>query len=111
MDLRQLTDDVSVCGQIGPDDLADLAASGFRSVICNRPDGEAMDQPGFDVIRQAAEVLGLSVRYIPIFPGRMGPEDVQAFRTALDELPGPVLAYCRSGARSTTLFQAAAALP
>ncbi len=106
MDLRKITDDVSVAGQITPNDLPDLMAMGFKSLICNRPDGELVGQPEYVDVEAAAKALGLETRYIPIYPGMMGDEEIIAFKAALKDLPHPVLAYCRSGARSTTLFQA-----
>jgi sulfide:quinone oxidoreductase len=106
MDLRKITDDVSVAGQITPNDLPDLMAMGFKSLICNRPDGESVGQPEYVDVEAAAKALGLETRYIPIYPGMMGDEEIIAFKAALKDLPHPVLAYCRSGARSTTLFQA-----
>lgn len=106
MDIRELADGVSVCGQIEPGDVADLVARGFRALICNRPNGEAPGQPLFGDIEAAAKQAGLETRYIPITPGFSKASDLDDFRAALDTLPGPVLAYCRSGARSTALFNA-----
>ncbi len=106
MDIRPLTPDLSVGAQIAPDDLPTLAQLGFRAIICNRPDGEAPDQPPFDQIAAAAKKEGLQARYLPIVPGDLDEDDSAAFHVALSELPGPVLAYCRSGARSTSLWTA-----
>jgi sulfide:quinone oxidoreductase len=107
MDITPYSADLSVCAQIDPSDLQDLKTRGYRAIICNRPDGEAADQPGFAQIASAAQVAGLEARYIPVIPGQMGPLDVTAFAEAMQALPKPVLAYCRSGARSTTLADAA----
>ena len=107
MDVKHITDDFAVAGQITPDDLPVLSAMGFRGVICNRPDGEATDQPQFEEIEAAAKNAGIKVRNVPIKHGMMGPDEVEAFRAAMEELPHPVLAYCRSGARSTTIYEAA----
>ena len=104
MDIRKITDDFAVAPQVRTDEMADLKAQGFRSIISNRPDGEAADQPSFAEIEQAARAAGLEVRHVPVVTGRLEPKDVDAFGRALDEMPGPVLAFCRSGTRSTTLW-------
>lgn len=83
---------------------------GFKSVICNRPDGEAADQPEYVDVEAAAKLAGIETSYIPIYPGMMGHEEITAFKAAMKDLPGPILAYCRSGARSTILFEAAQTL-
>ncbi|SDO08064.1 sulfide:quinone oxidoreductase [Lutimaribacter pacificus] len=104
MDIRKITDEVSVAPQLLPGDMAAAAAQGFRSVICNRPDGEAADQPTFDEVEAAAQAAGLQTRYMPIVSGKVRDEDAEDFGRALVELPGPVLAYCRTGTRSATLW-------
>ena len=108
MDFRQIAADVSVAGQIEVDDIAALRSAGFKSIICNRPDNEDASQTPADVIRSAILAAGLEHRLIPV-SGTLGASDenVEATITALDELPRPILAYCRSGARSTNLYQMA----
>ena len=109
IDIRQLDDNVSVAGQIAPEDLRALADRGFRSVICNRPDGEEPGQPQWAQVEAAAKEAGLQTRHIPI----ASMEDLEArkgdFAQALDEMPGPVLAFCRTGTRSGKLYEAARA--
>ena len=102
--LKQITEDISVAPQIAPDDLAAIAAQGFRAVICNRPDGEGADQPVFAEIEAAAKASGLEARYLPIVSGKVADSDAEAFGKLLRNLPGPVLAYCRTGTRSATLW-------
>lgn len=109
MDIRKLDDRVSIGGQLSPADLPRLKAAGFRSVICNRPDGEGWGQPRQAEIRAAAEAAGLGFRYVPVTPGPLGEATVADFAKALAELPGPVFAYCRSGARSGNLWSICAA--
>ncbi|MGX0878741.1 sulfide:quinone oxidoreductase [Roseovarius sp. MBR-154] len=104
MDIKTITDDLSVSPQIAPGDLAAIKAAGFRAVICNRPDGEGADQPNFDEIEAAARAQGLAARYLPITSGMVRDQDAGDFGRALRELPGPVLAYCRTGTRSATLW-------
>jgi uncharacterized protein (TIGR01244 family) len=106
MNITEVENGFSVCGQIEPDQLKILAETGIRSVICNRPDGESFGQPSFQQIETAAIQLGIEIRYIPIVPGQAGQAELEAFRDALSTLPGPILAYCRSGARSNAMFNA-----
>jgi sulfide:quinone oxidoreductase len=109
MDARTITSGLSVSPQITADDLQAVADQGFRAIICNRPDGEGMDQPNFEEIETAAQALGLQTAYLPITAGKVGDEDAEAFGRLLTELPGPVLAYCRTGTRSATLWSLAMA--
>ncbi|WP_420959598.1 TIGR01244 family sulfur transferase [Brucella sp. IR073] len=104
MDIREIDDTFSVTGQIYPDDVRDIAAAGFRTLICNRPDDESPDQPAFAEIASVAEKAGIPVHYIPVVPGGLTQDDVDAMAAALAEAEGPVLAYCRSGARSTNIY-------
>lgn len=104
MDLRKITDDFSVSPQIEATDIPAIAAAGYRSVLCNRPDGEEPSQCRYDEVAEAAREAGLEVRSVPIRSGSVRPEDMTAFVAALNEMPGPVLAYCRSGTRCTMLW-------
>jgi len=104
MDIRKFTDGVSVSSQIVAKDMAKLAKQGYRSIICNRPDGEGSDQPTFREIEKSAKAAGLEAMHIPIIAGKVQDTDATAFTKALTNLPGPVLAYCRTGTRSATLW-------
>lgn len=104
MDIRKIDEAISVTPQILPDDVAQLAALGFRSIIANRPDGEDGGQPTQAQIAQAAADAGLEFRAIPVVPGGLTPELVEEFGAAMAAMPGPVLAYCRSGTRSATIW-------
>ncbi len=105
MDIRQIDDAYSVSPQIEADDVRDIAAAGFRTIICNRPDGEGgAEQPDFADIAKVAEKAGLAAYYIPVVGGMLTQDDVDAMAAALDEAETPVLAYCRSGARSTNIY-------
>jgi uncharacterized protein (TIGR01244 family) len=98
----------SVAPQLHPNDLAELAHRGFRSVINNRPDGEGgPDQPTGEQMRAAAEAAGLAYAHVPSAPTADNPIAIDQMRAALKDLPQPVLAFCRSGARSSKLFRAA----
>ena len=101
---KRLTDRLSVTPQPGLADVKALAEAGFRSIIGNRPDGEEPGQPNWSAIERAAHEAGMEARHIPVVPGAIGDEDAAAFAAALDELPGPVIAFCRTGTRSATLW-------
>jgi sulfide:quinone oxidoreductase len=106
VDIKRITPDFSVAGQITPSDVADLAAQGFRSLICSRPDGEQPGQPTYSEVAEAAKAAGLETTFIPFTSGAMSASDIETFREALARLPAPVLAYCRSGARSLGIYAA-----
>jgi len=109
MDARPISADLSVSPQISVDDVQSIADQGYRAIICNRPDGEGMDQPNFEEIETAAKALGIEARYVPVVAGKVSDDDAAAFDAAVRELPGPVLAYCRTGTRSATLWSLASA--
>src|SRR3546814_11013713 len=75
----------------------------FRSIVCNRPDGEEAGQPTAAAIAAAAEAHGLRFVHIPVMSGGIDEGDVATMARALADLPAPVLAYCRSGAPSEQL--------
>jgi len=104
MEIRKIDRAISVSPQIGPADIAAIKKAGFRSIICNRPDGEGADQPGFGEIEAKAQKAGLEAIYMPIQSGMVRDEDAEKFGAALQDLPGPVFAYCRTGTRSATLW-------
>lgn len=109
MAVKQLTDNVSVASQLSLADVAIVAREGFKSIVCNRPDGESPDQPSFDEIRAAAAEMGLEAHYHPVVTGKITERDVDTFADLLRDLPKPILAYCRSGTRCTTLWALAEA--
>lgn len=104
MDLRKITEDFSVSPQIEAEDVPAIAEAGFRAILCNRPDGEEMGQPEFDPIAEAARAAGLEVQFLPIVSGQITRADAEAFSAALDTLPKPILAYCRTGTRCTVMW-------
>jgi len=109
MDIRSITPNIAVSPKISAEDIPAIVEAGYRAIICNRPDGEGADQPNFEEIEAAAKAAGLETRYIPIVAGKVGDDDATAFGAALDALPGPVFAYCRTGTRSATLWSLASA--
>jgi uncharacterized protein (TIGR01244 family) len=109
--IRPVAEDVYVAPQLDAAAMAEVARAGFRSVINNRPDFEhGPDQPMNADVAQAARAAGLEYRFLPVAGGYQSPQEIEAFAALLDELPRPILAFCRSGARSTRLFLAAQAL-
>ncbi len=90
-------------GQIRAEDVAKIAADGFRSIICNRPDSEdgAVESAK---IKAAAEKAGLQFVYMPVLFSTLGPQDGVEFGRLLDSLPGPTLSYCRTGRRCAALW-------
>ena len=104
MDIKTLTSNLSISPQVLVFEIQAIAQAGFKAIICNRPDGEGPDQPSFKEIEQAANQYGLEAKYLPAESGKVRDEEGQAFGQLLHALPGPVLAYCRTGMRSTTLW-------
>ncbi|KZM50722.1 bifunctional protein tyrosine phosphatase family protein/NAD(P)/FAD-dependent oxidoreductase [Labrenzia sp. OB1] len=102
--MKPINTQIFVSPQIRPEDLAEIAQQGFRSIICNRPDGEGADQPTFEEMEAAAKKFDIDIRYLPIVAGKVRDEDATDFGALMEKLPKPVLAYCRTGTRSATLW-------
>ena len=106
--VKQVSADVCVAGQLDTAAMAWAAQAGFKSVINNRPDFEGgPDQPTSASMQAAARAAGLDYAHLPVAPAAQTPEQIAAFARLLADLPKPILAFCRSGARSGKLFQAA----
>lgn len=106
--MKKIDDRTSVAGQIGPEEMAAIKAAGVTMIVNNRPDGEEPGQPSAAEIEAAARAAGLDYRHIPIAAG-FSAGQVEAMVGALDAAGGPVLAFCRSGTRSTFLWALARA--
>ncbi len=104
MTFKELDETVSVAPQIHPEDIAAIIAAGFKSIICNRPDDEEDDQPSYALIEAAARKAGVPICNIPVVSGRITRQNVVDMKAALEDMPKPVFAYCRSGARCTNLY-------
>lgn len=105
---RPVAPDVCVAPQLTPQAMAEAARMGFKSVVNNRPDFEhGPDQPTNSQIETAAHAAGLEYRFLPVDGAYQSPEQIAALARLLRELPRPLLLFCRSGARSSRLFQAA----
>lgn len=108
-DIHWVAPDFAVTAQLTPADVASAAEKGFKTIMNNRPDGEDPRQPSGAEIKAAAEASGLEYRAVP-FAGAPPPAAVAAMAEALENAPGPVLAYCRSGRRSIMAWAMAQAL-
>ncbi len=104
MNITWLNKQLAVSPQIQLSDINDLKEKGFRTIINNRPDAEAPDQPMSDTLEREVIRLGLRYSYIPIIPGEMTGHDVAEFAQAVSDAGGPVLAFCRTGNRSTQFW-------
>jgi uncharacterized protein (TIGR01244 family) len=109
MDIRPLSDAYAVSPQIAPQDAAAIAAAGYVTVICNRPDGENPPGLAADAIRAAVEAAGLRFVDNPFNAMTLNLDHVAAQAAAMAEAEGPVLAYCASGNRSSVVWALAQA--
>lgn len=98
--ITPLTERFSVAGQISPEQLADLKARGYTTIISLRPDGEGPDQPSAAQMNDAARSNGMAFAYVPVAPGAIPDTAVAALSQALAVNSGKVLLYCRSGSRA-----------
>lgn len=106
-EFKRLDERTLVAGQIYAEDLSEARRHGVTLVVNNRPDGEDEGQPTSDEIEAAAREAGLGYRHIPIARG-LGPSQIEAMRDVLGEIgDGQMLAYCRSGMRSTLAWAVA----
>lgn len=104
---KTLNAQVSVAGQMTTDKFQQLIKDGFKSVIVNRPDQEQGNTVSVTQLRQIAEQSQVSVIYQPILSGKISQTDVIEFAKYYNELPKPILMVCRSGSRSSILFNQA----
>ena len=108
-DFRQLTENMMVSQQLTLDDVAAAAAIGVGLIVNNRPDGEELSAPQGHEIAAAAAAAGINYVAIPIGHSGFSEPQVNAMIDAMEQAEGPILAYCRSGTRSTLLWALAAA--
>lgn len=108
-EFRRLTPDFAVAGQLQAGDIARAADEGFTIIVCNRRDGEDAGQPAEAEIKAAAIAAGMTFRSLP-YAGQTPPGVVAETAALLEEARGPVLAYCRTGKRSTMAWALAQAL-
>ena len=104
--IKALDDRTFVSGQIQPADVPAIKSSGVTLIVCNRPDGEEPGQPTAAEIEEAAAAEGIEFRHVPIIRG-IGPSDAEEMQEALGAATGKMLAYCRTGNRSTLVWAVA----
>jgi len=107
MRVFELGPQVYVSGQLFEHDVRLMAKQGVRSIMNNRPDGESMGQPLSADLAKIAEELGMTFVHVPIDSRAITKQVVEEFAKACDELERPLLIFCRSGARSTTVWEMA----
>ena len=104
MKLAMLSPDLGALAQPSAQEIGELADRGYRSIIGNRPDGESADQPTWEALKAAALARGMEAVHIPVVASQIDAADIRAFRKALERLPKPIAAFCRTGTRSTLLW-------
>lgn len=108
-DFRPLSITVLASPQISLEDIESAKAAGVTLIVNNRPDGEEPSAPQGDAIAAAASAAGIGYLAIPIGQSGYSEAKVDAMAAALAGAEGKVLAYCRSGTRSTFLWSLAQA--
>ena len=98
---------VSFAGQITPEQVQEIADQGFNTIINNRPDGEAPDQPTSADIEAAAKAAGLAYKEISFAGSELNLQHVEDFADYFNQAEQPVLMFCRTGNRSNGLYEAA----
>lgn len=106
MTIYRLSESCAVASQIEATDVAKLSADGFTTIICNRPDGEDFGQPAAAAIAAECDAHDMTFHFIPVDRSGLTMDMVESFRNAVAASAGHVLAYCRSGQRSSVLWQA-----
>lgn len=106
MEIKKITNTYSVSGQISVADVESLAEQEVEILMCNRPDGEAPDQTIFADIAAKAKEKGIETVYIPFAGGALQEDDVKAFLPVLKS-GKKIHGYCRTGNRSSVIFEAA----
>ena len=103
-DWKELDQQVTVSSQIRPEDVPHIAAAGFRTVVCNRPDGEEAGQPDWDDIVEACAHNGLEARYVPQADRTPTDYAINGFNKAMRDTQGKVFAFCRTGTRCELIW-------
>ena len=103
-----MNENVGFAGQIIPEQVAQVAEKGFKSIINNRPDMEGgAEQPTSAQIEDAARAAGIDYVFQPVVAGQITEIDVRTFANHFNELPKPLLMFCRTGNRSNNLYELA----
>jgi uncharacterized protein (TIGR01244 family) len=102
--LMNLAPGLTATGALSRDDIEALAASGVKTIINNRPDGEDPGQLPADEARQLSAAHGIAYHHIPFVGATLTSADIDAFDAVLKNSAQPVVAHCRSGTRSTIIW-------
>ncbi|XOV88474.1 MAG: TIGR01244 family sulfur transferase [Pseudomonadota bacterium] len=105
MQINPLSPEYAVTGQLQATDISKAAQLGYRTIINNRPDYEAADQPLSSHLAVIANEAGLAYHHLPVTPGEMNSEHISRLAALLESAPRPILAFCRTGTRSMMLWQ------
>jgi uncharacterized protein (TIGR01244 family) len=104
----KIDDAFSHCTQVMVDDMPGIVAAGYKTLINHRPDGEdGLGQPTTPALRAAAEAAGLHFIALPVIPNQITAEQVAEYKQLIAHAPRPMLGFCRSGNRASTLYQRA----
>jgi len=107
----KIDDAFSHCTQVAVEDIPAIVAAGYKTLINNRPDAEdGAGQPTTPALRAAAEAAGLYFVALPVIPNQISAEQVAEYKRLIANAPRPMLGFCRSGNRASTLYQRAQAL-
>jgi uncharacterized protein (TIGR01244 family) len=102
---RKLTDRILVSPQISVEQVGEAKAQGVTLIINNRPDDEEPGQVNGAEIETAAQAAGIAYLAVPVAHGGFAPWQLDGMARALEQAgDGKLLAYCRSGTRSTLLW-------
>lgn len=104
--ITKKSEDYSVAPQLSIEDVAEIAAAGFKTIFNFRPDNESpADQPAGQAIALAAAQHGLQYHHIPVVPNNIQTEQLALFNTAYAQATKPALGFCKSGNRATQMFE------
>jgi len=104
MKINYITGDFAVAPQVNIADIKQIKQCGFNSIICNRPDHEESGQPEYQDIKKEALKQGIKFEFLPLINTQVNDDEIYLFEQLIAKLPEPVLAYCRTGTRSATLW-------
>ncbi|MDX1914963.1 MAG: TIGR01244 family sulfur transferase [Methylophilus sp.] len=110
LNINKITENYCTTAQISTEDIAEIAALGFKTIINNRPDHEGgAEQPTSATIKQHAEQIGIQYHHIPVIPNQIQAQQIDAFTQAFATAPKPILAFCRTGNRAARMLELAQA--
>ncbi|MGG7644999.1 TIGR01244 family sulfur transferase [Rhodovulum sp. YNF3179] len=104
MEIKPISPHFAASPQLRPEDVQRAVDAGYKTIVCNRPDHEGDDQPTAAEMAEAARRAGADFRFLPIKPGSITADLMTAFDDILATAKGPILGYCRTGNRSSTLW-------